>query len=328
MREILNRKGAKDANNNAEKLCGIFASFAPLRFLIVFLLFLSCSVPKQTAQENTGPKEGFTASGFRYLHHLRNDGPKPAPGDFVLFDLHMSNGDSVMYDSRQQPNMPRLQVPAPGKGPAQASPVVEGLLLMAEGDSLTVWYPLDSLGGPPPAGYENTEFFLYTMVLNDIQSAEEYREEKPAFVAEEKERLAGRLAYARLETRFLWKQYRTGLLGDRLLTSPSGMEYIPLEMGSGPVAENGQWLSLHYLCISMADGAECGNTFERNREQFFRIGGGSVLPQWEEAALRFPAGSALILFVPPGIGAGMELSPAFNTSEGLVFFLEFKQQVN
>lgn len=314
------------AKNIAEKLCEFLAPFAPLRFVIFVLLFHSCSVPQQALPDNSGPQEGFTASGFRYLHHLRNEGPKPGPGDFILFHLHMSNGDSVMYDSRQQPNMPRLQVPAPGKGPNQASPVVEGLLLMAEGDSLTVWYPIDSLGGPPPAGYENTGFILYTLALKDIQSAEEYREEKPAFAAEEKERLAKRLAYARLETRFLWKQYRTGMLGDRLQVSPSGMEYIPLEIGTGPVPENDQWISLHYLCLGMSDGAECGNTYERNRELFFRIGGGSVLPQWEETALRFPAGSSAILFVPPGSGAGLELSPAFRTDEGLVFFLEFKQK--
>lgn len=233
-----------------------------------------------------------------------------------------------MYDSRQQPKMPRLQAPAPGKGPAQASPVVEGLLLMAEGDSLTVWYPIDSLGGPPPAGYENTGFILYTLALKDIQSAEEYREEKPAFAAEEKERLAKRLAYARLETRFLWKQYRTGQLGDRLLASPSGMEYIPLEIGTGPISESDQWVSLHYLCISMADGLECGNTYERNREQFFQAGRGTVLPQWEEAALRFPAGSSLVLFVPPGSAAGMEIHPGFSLDEGLVFFLELQRKVN
>lgn len=299
-----------------------------MRFLLPFLLFLSCSVPKQTTQENIGPKEGFTASGFRYLHHLRNKGPIPAPGDFVLFHLHMSNGDSIMYDSRQQPNMPRLQVPAPGNGPAQPSPVVEGLLLMAEGDSLTVWYPIGALGGPPPAGYENTTFILYTLALKDIQSAEEYREERPAYVAEEKERLEKRLAYARLETRFLWKQYRTGMLGDLLSVTPSGMEYIPIELGTGQPAEEDQWISLHYLCISMDDGSECGNTFDRNREQFFRIGGGSVLPQWEEAALRFPPGSSLILFVPPDSGAYRDLNPPFQTAEGLVFFLEFKPKVN
>lgn len=263
--------------------------------------------------------EGTTPSGFKYIHHIKNDGPKPQAGEYVYFHVEMTNGDSVLFASRNEPDEPLVLMPSAEEMAGQRpSPVLEGLSLMAVGDSLTVLFPVDSLGPQRPAGFENAEFVVYNLYLKEIKTAAMYEEA----MASEKAASEAVLAGVREQTQNLITEFKAGNLANRLQKTASGLQYILLEEGAGAPANQGQKVTGHYFGVLM-DGTEFDNSYSRGQPFSFDAGVGQVIPGWDEAFTTLKQGSKAVLFIPSNLAYGESGNAVIPANSDLVFYIDF-----
>lgn len=263
--------------------------------------------------------EGTTPSGFKYIHHIKNDGPKPQAGEYVYFHVEMTNGDSVLFTSRTEPEMPLVLMPTAEEMAGQRpSPVLEGLNLMSVGDSLTIFFPVDSLGPQRPAGFENADFVVYNLYLTEIKTAAQYEEAASAEQAASEAVLAG----VREQTQSLLTEFKEGKLADRLQKTESGMQYVLLEEGTGAAATPGQGVTGHYYGILM-DGTEFDNSYSRGQPFSFDAGVGQVIPGWDEAFTTLKQGSKAVLFIPANLAYGERENAVIPANSDLVFYIDF-----
>ncbi|MBK7407394.1 MAG: hypothetical protein IPJ40_04470 [Saprospirales bacterium] len=151
--------------------------------------------------------------------------------------------------------MPLVLIPSQEEMMGQKpSPVLEALLLMSVGDSLTVYYPIDSLGQQRPAGFENAEFVVYHLSMKEIKTAEKYQEDFAAKQAANELVLQG----VRDQTSAILADFKAGKLADQLQKTESGLQYLVIEEGTGPVPTAGQNVSANYYGI-LPDGTEFDN---------------------------------------------------------------------
>jgi FKBP-type peptidyl-prolyl cis-trans isomerase len=103
--------------------------------------------------------------------------------------------------------------------------------------------------------------------------------------------------------------------------SPAGLYYIETRAGSGPAANMGNNLKVHYTG-KFLDGTKFDSSYDRNEPFEFKLGAGQVIKGWEEGFWLRQAGSKAILIIPYDLGYGssdMSTIPAYST---LVFEVE------
>jgi serine/threonine protein kinase/FKBP-type peptidyl-prolyl cis-trans isomerase len=104
--------------------------------------------------------------------------------------------------------------------------------------------------------------------------------------------------------------------------SSTGLYYIETRAGSGPAANIGNILKVHYTG-KFLDGTKFDSSYDRNEPFEFELGAGKVIKGWEEGLWLRQAGSKGILIIPYDLGYGKSsrgsLIPAYST---LVFEVE------
>ncbi len=141
-----------------------------LLFCLLFLSGLGCQSSdggtSQAAQP--APEPAFTPNAqFKYYHHIKNEGPRPKSGDLVRFRYTMKAGERVMYDSRTSGN--DLEMSFPDKEQLErmgAQPLIEGLSVMAPGDSITLFFPMTNIA--KAQDLEGVDTMIYEIVLVEV----------------------------------------------------------------------------------------------------------------------------------------------------------------
>jgi len=83
----------------------------------------------------------------------------------------------------------------------------------------------------------------------------------------------------------------------------SGLTIEELAQGSGPTAEAGQTVAVHYTGW-LEDGRQFDSSQERNEPFRFRLGGGLVIKGWDEGVTGMKVGGRRKLTLPPELGYG------------------------
>ncbi len=286
------------------------------------LIFLSVVAALfATACTNAGPKSGeYTDTGYRYIHHVKNQGNQPQAGDYVYYKVTIFADDSLVYNSRDEATAPRVVMPDSAALKTNPSPVIDVLYLMATGDSLTLFYPLDSMPQRPP-GYEKTEMIRYEIVVDSIQTPEAFEKQQALL----KEKAQRRLAEIRQTLNDLIDKYKKHQLGSDLKTTDSGLQYVVLEEGEGPAAQTGQMVSAQYLGVLLEDGKQFDESFSKGRPFAFPVGQGRVIPGWDEGFQLLNKGSKAVLFIPYKLAYGEAGSPPVIPEKAdLVFYVELE----
>lgn len=96
------------------------------------------------------------------------------------------------------------------------------------------------------------------------------------------------------------------------VTTPSGLRYVDLVVGTGAMAHVGQKASVHYTG-TLEDGTVFDSSRERGPFQF-EIGRGMVIRGWDEGLLEMRVGGKRKLVIPPDLaygerGAGGKIPP-------------------
>lgn len=219
-------------------------------------------------------------------------------------------GDSLVHSTRNH----ETELPRPYS--INPSPILDAVLQMAEGDSVTLYETLDR----EPKGFSGLKTVRHEIVIVDILTTEEVRKLK-----EEREIKKSIITARAGEISALVKSsltdYNTNKLTGKLKKSTSGLEYLILEEGTGEAVRLGDQVATHYYGILKSDGQMFDNSFDRGQSGFFKVG--ELISGFNEGMMLLKRGGKAILFIPAALaygkqGAGSDIPP----NADLVFYIE------
>jgi FKBP-type peptidyl-prolyl cis-trans isomerase FkpA len=272
-------------------------------------------------------KENRTEFGNMYEHHEKNNGPVPQPGDYIYFHYSVKLDDSLIENSwtRGEPTlyqMPNLEEIRSQGG--TVSPVLDGIGMMSPGDSLTIYTEVSKLP-QKPASFEGNEFVYYDIKLYEIKSEEQYQAEETernAELARKKAAAAKMEAVVASKVQDIVERYRSGALKDSIQTTSSGLKYILHKEGSGPMAEPGKPVKVHYYGV-LTDGTMFDNSYRRGDVFTFTLGQGQVIKGWDEGIALLKTGGQATLIIPHELGYGERgAPPSIPPKSELIFHVE------
>ena len=282
------------------------------------VLFLSACQSEQ--QKKTTPM------GYEFEIHSSKGEAKAKPKEFVRFSLQVMAEDSVLYDSRDQPQVPILSIPGEGETSKSPIPLEDVLVEMGIGDSATLYIPMDSLPQKPP-GFEEVAALEYKIVAQEILSPEEYEAEQAEERAKQQALMeAGKIREAEVKTFVdeMLAKYNGNSLGDELQSTASGLKYVMHEQGTGDNPTNGSNVDVHYYG-TLLDGTMFDNSFARGQPISFRLGQGMVIQGWDEGIALMKPGSSATFFIPYELAYGEAgRPPSIPPKSELVFYVELQ----
>jgi FKBP-type peptidyl-prolyl cis-trans isomerase FkpA len=231
-----------------------------LRYLLA-ALFLAIAAAG-CFKENRWPGYSITESGLHYKLHKFGDGSrKPAEGEFLVLRMAFrTEKDSVFIDTYSSSHDGRITVPFT-KAPFMGS-FEEGIAMLSEGDSATFIVSADSLFRkvfkvPMPFFVSEGGMVKVDVKLEKILSSKEYEKklDEQNSVAEDRDLEEHKLLNSYLE------QHHFSL-------SPldNGIFYVPLEEGTGSMAERGKTVVVswkgYFLNGKMFESTIAGSPFE------------------------------------------------------------------
>ncbi|NCG39508.1 MAG: FKBP-type peptidyl-prolyl cis-trans isomerase [Actinobacteria bacterium] len=108
-------------------------------------------------------------------------------------------------------------------------------------------------------------------------------------------------------------------------SEPSGtqLKVDDLVIGAGDEAKSGHAAEVHYVGVSWKTGNEFDASWNRNETFKFKLGGGQVIPGWDQGVIGMKVGGRRQLTIPPALaygtaGAGGVIGP----NEHLIFVVD------
>ncbi len=103
-------------------------------------------------------------------------------------------------------------------------------------------------------------------------------------------------------------------------TTTSGLQYIVLKEGDGPMPKKEDNVKCHYTGTLLATGEKFDSSVDRGQPAEFPVGG--VIAGWTEALQMMKVGSKYKLFIPPELAYGPAGRPGIPANSALVFEVE------
>jgi FKBP-type peptidyl-prolyl cis-trans isomerase len=296
-------------------------------FTIIGLVLAFILTTAACGDGSTGAKEvkfQKTESGLEYAFHKQNpDGKKPMESDFVTGTGIYKVGDTVFFDSRENPNPFSFPImPETHKGD-----IFEGLKMMGEGDSATFRIPADSLfpktfrSQQLPPFVQPGDMVYLSFRVDKVQSREDFEAEFQARMEAQNPDAAVAREQEIIE-REAWLQENNITAEAR----PSGLIYIENIAGSGAQPQAGERVKVHYTG-TLLDGTKFDSSVDRGEPFEFTLGQGQVIQGWDEGIALMKEGGKARLVIPSAIGYGsrdMGQIPPYST---LVFEVELIEVV-
>jgi FKBP-type peptidyl-prolyl cis-trans isomerase FkpA len=86
-------------------------------------------------------------------------------------------------------------------------------------------------------------------------------------------------------------------------TTPSGLKYTDIQVGTGATAQSGQKVTVHYTGW-LKNGQKFDSSVDRNEPFEFTLGSGMVIKGWDEGVAGMKVGGKRKLEIPPALGYG------------------------
>ncbi|HEX8511050.1 MAG TPA: FKBP-type peptidyl-prolyl cis-trans isomerase [Propionibacteriaceae bacterium] len=104
---------------------------------------------------------------------------------------------------------------------------------------------------------------------------------------------------------------------------PTELEVTDLSVGDGAEAKAGSQVSVHYVGVAHSTGEEFDASYNRGAPLDFPLGGGRVIPGWDQGVAGMKVGGRRRLVIPPHLaygdrGAGGVIGPG----ETLIFVVD------
>lgn len=106
------------------------------------------------------------------------------------------------------------------------------------------------------------------------------------------------------------------------VTTPSGLKYVDLVIGTGESPKPGQMVTVHYTG-TLENGTKFDSSVDRGQPLTFPIGVGRVIKGWDEGVMTMKIGGKRKLFIPPDLAYGVSgRPPVIPPSATLIFEVE------
>jgi len=92
-------------------------------------------------------------------------------------------------------------------------------------------------------------------------------------------------------------------MDETVVTTPSGLKYTDLVIGTGSEATTGQTVKVHYTGW-LTDGKKFDSSLDSGRPFAFPLGDGRVIKGWDEGVPGMKVGGTRRLIIPPQLGYG------------------------
>ena len=95
-------------------------------------------------------------------------------------------------------------------------------------------------------------------------------------------------------------------------TTPSGLSYDDLTIGTGARPYRGQSVKVHYtgwIYVDGVKGAQIDSSLDRGEPIVFPVGNGVVIKGWDEGVASMNFGGVRRLIIPPELGYGVQGQP-------------------
>jgi peptidylprolyl isomerase len=105
------------------------------------------------------------------------------------------------------------------------------------------------------------------------------------------------------------------------ITTSSGLKYIVIKKGNGPLPKKGQMVKVHYTG-KLLNGKIFDSSISRNEPFEFNVGVGHVIKGWDEGIMMMPKGEKRIFIIPPKLAYGEEGIGPIPPNSTLIFEVE------
>ncbi|HMY85676.1 MAG TPA: FKBP-type peptidyl-prolyl cis-trans isomerase [Saprospiraceae bacterium] len=270
--------------------------------LILFAMVMGMISCKNNA------KDSVTKHGYPYTLFPTGSGDLIQDDDVVFFDMQILHKDSILQDSRNNPIKPEFAIPADSLV-TTPNPVIDALRLMRKGDSVVVREKIDTVQGLPE-NMKDWKEITYRIKVTDVLNKKEKQKIKDMEPGVEK------------EVQKLITDYNSGAIKD-LKTTPTGLKYVILQDGNGPQIQKGEVAKVHYFGATVSNGKKFDSSFSRGSTFTVPVGGGQVIPGWEEALLLMKKGTKAMVFIPGNLAYGANGIPGMiEPNSELAFYME------
>lgn len=294
----------------------------------LFLCLLALMVSYGCQKSRTGPQ--VTALGTEYILHTDiTEGPVAEVGSFAYIQAAIRNGDSVVFDTRDNAAPPTaVQILSDTLGADQVGPVEDALRGLRTGDSLTVIFRIDTLESKPP-GFEDADAIYYDIVITEIVSESEFntrREAEQAKLQVKRDEVMAREPAVAAMVAGTQSAYQAGTL-ENIQTTPSGLKYVIHEAGTGEQAAPGKTVTVQYFGVLAENGKAFDQSFIRGQGISFPLGAGRVITGWDEGISLLKEGAKATLIVPSELGYGAAGTPdgSIPPNSELMFYVELEK---
>ena len=114
----------------------------------------------------------------------------------------------------------------------------------------------------------------------------------------------------------------TGPVSGAEVTTPSGLKYTDLVVGTGPSPRPGQTAVVNYTG-TLTDGTKFDSSYDHGQPFSFVVGAGNVIRGWDEGILTMKVGGKRHLVIPPSLGYGqLGQPPKIPGNATLIFDVE------
>jgi FKBP-type peptidyl-prolyl cis-trans isomerase FkpA len=260
-----------------------------------------------------------TSNGLEYKIYKHNkDAAKPEVGDMLTtIMVYKTDKDSVLLDSRKSTSPFRI----PLVQPEYHGDIYEGLALLAEGDSASFLISADSFfiktaRASLPEFIKSGSKLKFEVKLLSIQKKADYEKEQKEMM----EKQMKEMQVAKDKEQGDLQKY---LEDNKIKTAPteSGLYYIETKAGKAPQAAAGKKVAVNYKGM-LLDGTVFDASEKHGQPFEFKLGGGEVIPGWDEGIAKMKVGGKARLIIPSSLAygsRGMGNIPPYST---LVFEVE------
>ncbi len=242
-----------------------------------------------------------TNNGLFYKFYRQNkEAEKPNIGDVLDVTMFYTSEDSIIFDSRNNPNVLRMMI----KESQYKGDIYEALQMLAIGDSALFVISADSfflksVGMKQlPDFIKSASLLHFNICLNRIQTKAEYEAEQKKIMDENRKRT---IELKQKELSDLQKY----LIDNKIDAVPikGGRYYINIKEGTGEEPIAGKTVKVHYLG-TLLNGKKFDSSYDRGEPFEFQLGAGRVIKGWDEGITLMKVGGKAKLIIPSHIGYG------------------------